>query len=377
MTGITASDTVAVTDLAAYKRNLLKIRDYTGASVRLMAVVKANAYGHGLVECAQTAVEAGAFMLGVAHASEGALLRKAGIDIPIITLAQQSFDLIPALLDNNLTISLPSFAMLEELKKALPGYGSACRVHVKVDTGMGRIGIDADRAPGLVDATANTPGITVEGIFTHFPSADEDRDDESRRQIALFDNLLRKLDEKRMRPPVAHMCNSAATLKFPEAHFDMVRPGIMTFGLEPYPGSGEKLTLEPVLTLKSRITFIKDVPAGFPVSYGGTYVTRKPSRLATVPVGYADGYNRHLSNRGRAIVNGTYVPVAGRICMDQTVFDITEAGGVRVGEPIILIGGEGGIRVSVEEHADIAGTISHEIVTGISGRVSRIFLPAS
>ena len=173
------------------------------------------------------------------------------------------------------------------------------------------------------------------------------------------------------------MCNSAGTLKFPEAHFDLVRPGIMTYGLIPYPGSESKLVFEPVLSLKSTITFIKEVPAGATISYGSTFVTGRTSRLATVPVGYADGYNRHLSNRGNAIVNGVKVPVAGRVTMDQTVFDITDAGEVHEGDPIILIGSDGNVCVTVEDHAQIAGTISHEIVTGITSRVSRIVIPAT
>ena len=316
-------------------------------------------------------------MLGVAIAPEGAELRKEDITAPILARSQQSFEYIPALIENDLTISLTSFTMLEELKKVLAKNNSTCCVHVKVDTGMGRIGIQADDAPELVEKAWNTPGITVEGIFTHFPSADEDMDAFSHKQIDIFTNLLEKLALKGIRPKIAHMCNSAGTLKFPEAHFDLVRPGIMTYGLIPYPGSDKKLAFEPVMCLKSAVTFIKDVPADFPVSYSSTFVTERPSRLATVPVGYGDGYNRHLSNKGKAIVNGHLVPVVGSVCMDQTVFDITDAGEVHEGDPIILIGEDGDARVTVEDHAEIAGTISHEIVTGITGRVSRTFIPAT
>jgi alanine racemase len=166
-------------------------------------------------------------------------------------------------------------------------------------------------------------------------------------------------------------------LQYPDARFDMVRPGIITYGLEAFPGSFEKLRVEPVMSLVSRITFIKDVPAGFRVSYGGTFVTSRPSHLATVPVGYSYGYRRNLSNKGRAIVNGVHVPIAGRICMDQTVFDVTEAGDVHVGDQITLIGREGDARVAVEEHASIGGTINYEIVTGIPCNVPRILLPSA
>ncbi len=377
MTPDPVSKTTAVTNLPSYERNLRKIIAYTGDHVRLMAVVKANAYGHGIHECSRTALKAGASMLGVALAAEGVALRKEGITSPILVLGPESFDHIGPMINHDLTITLFSFPQLEALQKQLTERRKGCRVHIKVDTGMGRIGIQPEEAPALVEKARAVPGITMEGIFTHFPSADEDRDEYSRDQIARFKQLLDHLERNGMRPDIAHMCNSAATLKFPEAHIDMVRPGIMTFGLIPYPGSEKTLTLEPVMSLTSVITFIKEVPAGYAISYGGTHITTRPSRLATVPVGYGDGYNRHLSNRGKALVNGVPVPVAGRVCMDQTVFDVTDAGKVREGDPIVLIGESGGARITVEDHACIAGTISHEIVTGITSRVSRTFIPAS
>lgn len=367
-------NTVATTNLDAYKRNLKKITAYIGPSVKLMAVVKANAYGHGMVECARTALEAGAVWLGVAFASEGIELREAGITAPVLAMGPESTENLGAMLDNDITIGLASFEKLEALKKTLNSRNISCRIHIKVDTGMGRIGIQPDRAPELVGEAWNTPGITVEGIFSHFPSADEDKDPFSKGQIETFKSLLDNLTIQGLRPEIAHICNSAGTLKFPDAHFDLVRTGIMTYGLIPYPGSEGKLVLEPVMSFESRITFIKEVPEGTTVSYGSAFVTKRPSRLATVPVGYAHGYKRFLSNRGRAIVNGIAVPIAGRICMDQTVFDITDAGDVKIGDPVILIGSQGNERITAEEHAEIGGTITHEIVTGITGRVSRSFI---
>ncbi len=372
-----AHDTVAITNLDAYKRNIQKIISYIGNQVKLMAVVKANAYGHGMVECARTAIETGAYMLGIAFASEGVKLREAGISSDILVMAQESFDLIPLLFGNDLTISLTSFKMLDELKTFIAQDKSKCRVHIKVDTGMGRTGVQPDDALLLVEKAWNTPGVTVEGIFTHFPSADEEKNLFSLNQIEIFKSLIKKLTQKGIRPKFAHICNSAGTLKFPQAHFDLVRTGIMTYGLIPYPGSEKTLNFEPVMSLKSRITFIKEVPAGFAVSYGSTFTTKRYSRLATVPFGYGDGYSRHLSNKGKAIVNGVIVPVAGRICMDQTIFDITDAGEVIEGDPITLIGRDGDKIITVEEHAKIAGTINYEIVTGITGRISRTFIPAT
>ena len=368
------TNTVTTTNLDAYKRNLKKIIAYIGPPVKLMAVVKANAYGHGMVECARTALEAGAAWLGVAFVSEGVALRKAGITAPILDMGPESTENLGAMLDNDISIGLTSFEMLEALKEELNSRNTSCRIHIKVDTGMGRIGIQPDRAQELVGEAWNTPGITVEGIFSHFPSADEDKDLSSKGQIETFKSLLDNLTIQGLRPEIAHICNSAGTLKFPEAHFDLVRTGIMTYGLIPYPGSEEKLALEPVMSFESRITFIKEVPEGTSVSYGSTFVTKRISRLATVPAGYAHGYKRFLSNRGRAIVNGVAVPIAGRICMDQTVFDITDAGDVKICDPVILIGSQGNERITAEEHAEIGGTITHEIVTGITGRVSRAFI---
>jgi alanine racemase len=370
-------DTVAITDLGAYKRNLEKIQNYIGRNVRLMAVVKANAYGHGMVECALTARAAGVSMFGVALGSEGIALRKAGLTEPVLVMAPESREYWENFPGYSLTMTITSLEMLGEVHAMLSRKKASLTVHIKVDTGMGRVGIAPEKTIELVERAFNTPGITVEGIFSHFPCADEDRDDYTLRQIEQFTNLLDMLSRRDLRPPLAHMCNSAGTLKFPEAHFDLVRPGIMTYGLIPYPGSTEKLELEPVMTLKSRIGFIKEVQSGTPVSYGGTFVTERLSRLATVPAGYGDGYRRHLSNRGRALVNGIPVPVVGRVCMDQTVFDITDAGNVHIGDTITLIGKDGSERITVEEHAEIVGTISHEIVTGITGRVSRAFIEAT
>lgn len=365
------SNSVATTNLDNYAANLRKIKTFIGPDTGLMAVVKSNAYGHGMVACARSAVKAGAAMLGVCFASEGIALRKAGITAPILALGPESIDNLPVMIENDITISLNSFHMLEALTGILGSSGRRCRVHVKIDTGMGRIGVQPGTGMRLVEAASNTPGIEVEGIFMHFPSSDEDNDAYTRGQIQRFGDLLSDLEARHIRPPAAHACNSAGTLKFPEAHFELVRPGIMTYGLLPYPGAWDVLPLEPVLSWESRITFIKEVPAGFAVSYGGTFVTKRPSRLATVPVGYGHGYKRFLSNRGRAVVGGVHVPIAGRICMDQTVFDITDAGDAAIGDVITLIGRNGSRSVTVEEHAEIGGTITHEIVTGITGRVSR------
>jgi alanine racemase len=341
-----------------------------------MGVVKGNAYGHGLVECAGTALEAGAAMLGVAYVMEGIRLREEGIDAPILILACEGPEWVKEMVSYNLTVTLASFETLRELQRYLRAEKARCRVHLKVDTGMGRVGIPPEETERLLRDARETPGITVEGMYSHFPAADEDRDDYTRGQIRRFRGMLDDFASRGLKPPLAHLCNSAGILKFPEAHLDIVRPGIMAYGLLPYPESERTLPLLPVLSWRSRVGFVKEVPAGFAVSYAGTFITRRPSRLATVPIGYADGYRRFLSNRGKAIINGTLVPVAGRVCMDQTVFDVTDAGEVRPGDPVILIGEQNGMGIRAEDLALLGDTITHEIVTGITGRVSRAFIPA-
>lgn len=361
-------------DLDAYKQNIGNIVRYVGSRTAVMAVVKGDAYGHGMLRCADAALHAGAGWLGVAHAWEAVTLREAGITAPVFVMAEEFPDSMPDMIRRGISFSVASPGMLEAAGRACADAGASCRIHIKVDTGMGRFGVSPDEAMSLFERAAFMPGVTVEGVFTHFSSADHDDETFSRGQIASFTALLARLDERGLRPPVVHMCNSPGTLKFPEAHFDLVRTGLMTYGLLPYPSSGDRLTLEPVMSWTARIAFIRDVPAGFSISYGGTFTTKRTSRLAVAPVGYADGYRRRLSNSGRALVNGVSVPIAGNICMDHTVFDITEAGEVRLEDTITLIGKNGVERITAEELAATVGTINYEITTGISGRVPKTYI---
>lgn len=365
-------DTYAVIDLNAYSANIRSIIAHTGPDVLLMAVVKANAYGHGIIPCSRAAVSAGAAMLGVAFSTEGEVIRRAGITAPILVMCQESYDRLPVLLENNLTISLSSLEMLAAVKKECAFSGVSADVHINVDTGMGRSGVQPCGTEELTAAAMDTPGVTVTGLYSHFSSSEEKNNSFARRQIDTFNQVIGHLENRGIKPDIVHMCNSAGVLNYPEAHFDMVRPGLMTYGLLPFPGSAGIIPVEQVLSLKSRISFIKDVPAGFPVSYGAAFVTSRPSRLATVPIGYGHGFRRHNSNRGEALAGGTKIPVAGRVCMDQTVFDITDAGDVNTGDIVTLIGKDGGRKITAEDHARIADTINYEIVTGITDRVPRI-----
>jgi len=371
------TDTTATTNLGAYKRNILSIKEFVGPNVHIMAMIKANAYGHGLIDCARTAVDAGAPMLGVAFTAEGLQLREAGIDIPVLILSPESYDRFGDMLEHHLTPTLTSVSMLREIERHVRATNKSCPVHVNVDTGMTRVGVSENDVFELVEAAHATPGVILEGLYTHFPNADEDNEEYTREQIGRFGAIVESIHNKGIHPVYIHAANSAGTLKYPEAHFNMVRPGIMTYGLEPYPGSNDVLSMEQVLSWHTRIGFLKEVPAGTRVSYGGSFITERPSILATAPVGYGDGYRRLLSNRGKALVNGAYAPIAGRICMDQTVFDVTDAGSVHVGDTITLIGSDGHAKITAEDHARLTGTINYEIVTGIANRVSRAIIPAT
>lgn len=371
------TDTIATTDLGAFRRNLLNIKDFIGKTVHIMAMLKANAYGHGLVDCARTAVDAGVTMIGVALTAEGMELRESGIDVPVLVMSPESYDRSGDMLTHRLTPTVTSAEMLREIERHVRATGIPCPVHINVDTGMGRVGVSEGRVLELAEAVHATPGVELEGLYTHFPAADEDQDEYTHEQTGRFTAIVEALRVKGICPPYIHAANSAGILKYPGAHFTMVRPGIMTYGLEPYPGSNDILYMEPVLSWHTRIGFLKKVPAGTGISYGGSFVTGRPSLLATAPVGYGDGYRRLLSNRGQALVNGSYAPIAGKICMDQTVFDVTDAGDVHIGDRITLIGCDGQRRVTAEDHARIIGTINYEIVTGIASRVSRACIPAT
>ncbi|MBA7578030.1 Alanine racemase 1 [subsurface metagenome] len=361
-------------NLNTYKNNLQKISAFVGPAVGVMAVVKGNAYGHGMLECARTALEAGCAMLGVAHAEDGITLREHGITAPVLVMSSESYGAIPFMIDRSLTISLTSLEMLEELEKTVRSEQTACTVHIKVDTGMGRSGVQPENAILLTEKAWNTPGIAVEGIYTHFPCANEDNDTFSQQQIGVFNGIIDNLTSLNIRPEITHMCNSAGMLKFPEAHYNLVRTGIITYGLLPYQGSDALLSTEPVLSWHTKISFIKEVPAGFPVSYGSSYVTSRPSRLATVPTGYSDGYRLALSNKARGIVNGISVPIAGRVCMNHIIFDVTDAGKVEAGDTVTLIGRQGHERITVEELAEISGTINYEFAAGIAGNLYRAYI---
>ncbi len=375
-------------DLSAYRHNIAELRRIARPEAQLMAVVKANGYGHGGVEVARVALESGADYLGVARLPEAVELREAGISAPILIFGFTPPKEIDTLLDLDLTQAVFTRDTAEVLAAEASSRGKRVRVHIKVDTGMGRLGLLADE-PRVEEATDSAahhrysevvgvtglPGLEVESLFTHFATADHADKTYADRQLHRFLELLDRLKQEGLEFPLNHAANSAALIDMPDSHLDMVRPGIATYGL--YPSmevDHERVQLRPVLEWKARIIQLKRVPAGFGVSYGITYETPRPTTLATVAVGYADGLNRGLSSRGQMLVGGRRVPIVGRICMDLTLLDVGEVPGVAEGDEVVILGRQGDEVLSADEMAATLNTINYEVVSTITSRVPRIYL---
>ncbi len=364
--------TVARISLSALTHNFAEVmRRANGRKV--LAVVKARAYGHGLVPVSRHLLGRGAHMLGVALVEEGRELREAGIDAPVLVMgpvfpeqadAVAAWRLTPVLSNNTVARALADAARRRSLRIA---------VHVKVDTGMSRLGVSPEAAPDLVQELMALEGIVVEGLMTHFADADLRDKAFAAHQMERFETLLRVLADRGIAIPLRHAANSAAILDYQRALFTMVRPGLMLYGYDPVEGSASGADLQPVLSLFTRIFLLKKVPAGTPISYGRTFVTGRESLIATIPIGYADGFSRGLSNCGEALVRGVRAPIAGRVCMDMTMLDVTDVPGVREGDEVVLIGSSGGERITAADLAAKTGTIPYEVLCGISARVPRAY----
>jgi alanine racemase len=367
-------------DLQAYGRNVRTLRSLAAPAARFMAIVKANGYGHGAVEVSRVALQSGADCLGVARIEEGLHLRQAGIEAPILIFGFTPPGQIQSLLENHLTQTVFSVPMAEALANAAKAAGRTLRTHIKIDTGMGRLGVLAtetslQRKVHDVRSILELPGLEVEGLFTHFATADSSNTEFAQQQLRRFQELLAELESLGLEIPIKHAANSAALIQLPDSHLDMVRPGIATYGLQP---SSEwrrsDLKLEPVLQWKTRVIHLKQVPAGFGVSYGITYKTPEPTTLATVAVGYADGLNRLLSSRGHMLLHGQRVPIVGRVCMDLTLLDVGNVPDASIGDEVVILGHQDDEHITAEELASTLDTINYEIVTSITDRVPRIHL---
>ncbi|MGE5571675.1 MAG: alanine racemase [Bacteroidota bacterium] len=369
--------TVAEVDLTSISRNIGAIRRRVGPGPEIMAVVKADAYGHGAVQVATTALTSGATWLGVALVEEGVVLRKSGIIAPILVFGQLFPNQARRALHYSLSCTVSTYEFAEALSVAATQEGKRGKCHVKVDTGMGRIGVPPRQAASFVRRVAMLPNVEVEGIYTHFASADADDKTFACEQLSRFMGVIEALRTAGVQIQFRHAANSAACVDIPEARLDMVRPGILMYGLSPFSTERfqklkKEMDIRPALSLKTRVSFLKRVPAGTPVSYGSTYVTKEDTVIATLPVGYADGYSRGLSNRGEVLIRGRRLPIVGRICMDQCMVDVGSLE-VEVGDEAVLIGRQGDQEIAAEEVADKLGTISYEVVCAIGKRVPRVY----
>ncbi len=364
-------------DLNAIAHNVREIRKLTGSRVEMMGVVKADAYGHGVLEVVRTLLDNGVTQLAVSMLDEAIQIRKMGIDVPILILSYTDPARAEEIVENELTQTVFSFDLPQALSAASVKLEKSVKIHIKVDTGMTRVGfMPGYNAVKNIMEIGRMPGLILEGIFTHFASADEREKDYTYMQFERFMSLCTELGRVGIHIPLKHVCNSAGTIQYPEMHLDMVRPGVILYGL--YPSQEvdrDKIHLKPAMTLKANVIFVKDVEPDVCISYGRTFRTSRPSKIATIPIGYADGYTRLLSNKGRMLVNGEFAPIVGRVCMDQCMIDVTDLKHeVRAGDEVVLFGSQNGVCINVEELAAEIGTINYELVCIIGKRIPRVYL---
>ncbi len=366
--------TWAEIDLAAIRHNLSSIRQRAGRA-RVMAVVKANAYGHGMLEVSRVCRQEGVDFFGVASLEEALQLRQDGVSCPVLVLGYVAEEYAAVMVREEIRPCIFSLHSARAYSEAAVQQGKTAYLHVKVDTGMGRLGfLPEEKSVKEILAIHRLPGVEVEGIFTHFAEADTDDAEFTLGQLKSFTNVGEKLQSQGVSIPLRHAANSAALMNYPPAHLDLVRAGIILYGLYPSPSiPGKDLDLLPAMTLKSRLGFVKTLPAGHPISYGRTYTCQRDTRVATVPIGYADGYSRLLSNQAWATVKGAKISLIGNVCMDQCMFDVSRVEEAQTGDEIILFGRqEDGI--TVDDLAEIMGTINYEVVCSIGSRVPRIYV---
>jgi alanine racemase len=363
--------TVAEVDLVRITHNYRAIRQKV-APARVMPVLKANAYGHGLVEIARHLVGLGAAYLGVAVLEEGILLREEGIEAPILVMGGIMGNQIPYFLDYGLTITASSIEKLDQIDRAAGAMGVRARIHLKIDTGMERIGVHYYSADGFLQESLKCSHCDIEGIYSHFANADSRDLSSARTQLERFKAVLDFYESRGIQPPMRHMANSGAVLQLPESYFDMVRPGILLYGVYPSLETERTFQVEPALTWKSNVVYFKVVLPGHPVSYGSTWQPDEMVRVVTVPVGYGDGYFRRMSNKAQVIIRGRKYPVVGTICMDQIMVNIGWDSAYN-GDEVILLGTAEGEQITCEALAEWAGTNPYEILTNINTRVPRLY----
>jgi len=353
--------------------NIQQVRRRVDDKVKIMAIVKANGYGHGAVEIAKVAIENGVEWLGVATVEEGIQLRESGIRSPILILGLSPPKQAQEVIKYRLSQTVCDKKLAKALSNDAKSCGQVAKVHVKVDTGMGRLGVYPGKATGFVKEISHFEGIEIEGIFTHFSVAGEDKDF-TKLQIERFKEVVVNLKKEGIHLSLKHAANSAAILDIPSSYFNLVRPGITLYGLYPSPKVTRTASLKPAMSFKTEIVYLKKVPAGCSLSYGRTFTTKKKSIIATLPVGYADGYPRALSNKGEVLIKGKRAPVVGTVCMDMILVDVTHIPDVKVGDEVVLFGKQDSAEITIDEITSKTGAINYEIICGISKRVPRVYI---
>jgi alanine racemase len=356
--------------------NVREIRRVTSNKAELMGVVKADAYGHGVIQVSRVLLENGVTRLAVATLDEAIQLRKNNFDVPVLILGYTDPARAAEILEYDITQTVFGLDLAEALSDAAVKTGRKAKIHIKVDTGMTRIGfMPGESAVKEIGRINRLPGITIEGMFTHFSSADEKDESYTRMQFEKFLGIDAELNRAGITIPIKHAANSAAIIRFPETHMDLVRPGLILYGLYPSDetNTGE-ISLKPAMSLKADVIRVENVSGNTPVSYGRRFVTSRESRIATIPVGYADGYSRLLSGKSHVLINGQRFPVVGSVCMDQCMADVTGAETpVKAGDEAVLIGRQGEDEITADELASLIGTINYEVVSQVNKRVPRFY----
>ncbi len=368
--------TRAIINLDNLRHNYGIMRSFIDADVKVMGIIKANAYGHGMLEVANRLTKLGVNYFGVAFLEEGIFLREHEIKTPILVMGGINIEQIPDFIRYDIDITTSSMDKTKAISETASSLRKAAKVHIKIDTGMERLGVHWYNAEKFIEETFNAPNIIVEGIFTHFAKSDgiKEHDKEfTELQIKRFDALLEFMAKKGYDAKFIHCANSAGIINYKNSHFNMVRPGLMLYGYSSLP-PGFKGMLKPVMTLLTKVSYFKVIPPGTGVSYNHTFTSEIQTRIVTLPVGYGDGYNRLLSNRGEVMIRGKKYPVAGNICMDQMMVDLGPGGEAYNGDDVLLFGRSGENEIRLEELCDKIHTIPYEVLTMISSRVPRIYV---
>jgi len=365
--------TWAEIDLTAFEHNLRALKKNTTGNTEILAVLKANGYGHGAVPLAKRVIKNSVKFIGVSSIEEGLELRRSGIKKASILVLGTLFPRgnFSVAFRNNITVTIASLTAAKVAEIAAKKLRKAVPVHVKIDTGMGRIGVSSANSLPLIKYLSKSKNLVLEGMYTHFASADCDSDF-TNKQISAFKETAAAAERIGINIPILHTANSAAMLKHPESHFDMVRPGLALYGISPF--KENNYGLKPVMSWKTQVVFLKEISPGTSLSYGRTFVALRKSRIATLPVGYADGYQRILSNKGKVLIRGKRCPIVGRVTMDQILVDVTDLPEVKVGDEAVLMGLQGKESIPACEIAGWCNTIPYEIVCGVSSRVPRVYL---